>query len=47
MNEKTRECFSLLKDKLYYASILALLDFHKTFEFECDASGIDISAVLM
>ena len=34
------EAFSELKDKLTHAPLLQLPDFNKTFELECDASGI-------
>jgi hypothetical protein len=30
----------MLKDKLTHAPLLQLSDFNKTFELECDASGI-------
>jgi len=36
-----------LEDKLTKASILALPNFTKTFEIECDASNIGIRAILL
>jgi hypothetical protein len=40
------EAFMILKDKLTHASLLQLPDFNKTFELECDASGIGLGGVL-
>src|SRR4051812_11666567 len=42
-----QHAFVILKDKLTHAPLLQLPDFNKTFELECDASGICLGGVLL
>jgi hypothetical protein len=41
------QAFHTLIDKLTHAPLLQLLDFGKTFDLECDVSGIGIERVLL
>ncbi|KAK1648968.1 hypothetical protein QYE76_066773 [Lolium multiflorum] len=42
-----QDAFMILKDKLTHAPLLQLPDFNKTFELECDASGIGLGGDLV
>ncbi|XP_027122069.1 uncharacterized protein [Coffea arabica] len=44
--DSQEKVFCALKHKLTHAPILALPDFSKTFEIDCDASGIGVGAVM-
>ena len=45
--EAKEQAFNTLKDKLTSSPLLALPNFYKTFEIECDALGLGIRNVLM
>jgi hypothetical protein len=44
---RQENAFDMLKGKLSYAPLLQLSDFNKSFEPECDASGIGLGGVLL
>ena len=45
--ERQEQAFSLLKEKLTKAHVLALPDFSKTFELQYDAFSVGVGVVLL
>jgi len=45
--KKHEQALQRLKAQLTHATILVLPNFSKTFELECDASGVGIGVVLL
>jgi len=45
--QKQESAFQKIKTLLTNTLVLALADFSKTFELECDASGVGIGVVLL
>jgi len=45
--QKQKQAFVALKDRLTHVPILALPNFAKSFELECDTSNVGIDAILM
>ena len=46
-SKEAMEAFNALKTAITIALVLALLEFHRTFVVECDASNHDFGAILL